>query len=152
MELLAITLLVLGLYGASILRRHLHEAKLLRLREISHKERMAAMERDLPVSDATASRIDSLLAESQGADARPDRIHSMSVHWVRLTALALGLTCLFAGFGILPGFHYQADSDMSGMWAIGLIPIFVGTGMLIFFGLSKGLAEKMNGNGRQESR
>jgi hypothetical protein len=152
MELLAIMLLVLGLFGAAILRRHLHEAKLLRLREITHKERMVAMERDMPVSDADATRIDSLLGESQGADARPDRIHSVSVHWVRLTALALGLTCLFGGMGTLPGLHYQSDSEVSGMWAIGLIPIFVGTGLLIFFGLSKALAEKMNGNGKQESR
>ncbi len=150
MGMFAITLLVLGLLGASILRRHLHEAKLLRLREIVHKERMVAMERDLPVSDAVGTRIDSLLGEGQGADARHARVNSASGHWVRLTALALGLSSLFAGIGILPGFHFVSDADLSGMWSIGLIPIFVGTGLLIFYGLSKRLVEKMNG--KQDSR
>lgn len=147
---IAIALLVLGLFGATILRRHLREAKLLRLREISHKERMAAMERDLPVSDAGASRIDSLLGEGDGVGTSPNRASSASVHWVRLTALALGLTCLFGGVGMLPGFYYLSDPEASGLWPLGLVPIFIGMGLLIFVWLSRGLAEKMNG--KQESR
>ncbi len=149
MEWLATVLLILGLFGAKTLRRHLHEAKLLRLREISHKERMVAMERGLPVSEADATRIDSLLGEGHGA-ARPDRVSGASVHWVRLAALALGLTCLFGGMGIVPGLFYQSEAEVSGMWPIGLIPMFIGIGLLLFFGLTRKLAEKMNG--KQESR
>jgi len=37
---LAIAVLILGLFGGTILRRHLRGTKLLRLREISNKERI----------------------------------------------------------------------------------------------------------------
>jgi hypothetical protein len=147
---IAIAILILGLFGARILRRHLREAKLLRLREISHKERVMAMERGLPVPNADAERIDSLLGEGEGADASPDRMSSKSVHWIRLVSLALGLTFLFGGVGAVPGLYLQSNPEASGAWPVSLIPIFIGTGLLIFVRLSRGLAEVMNGEG--ESR
>ncbi len=108
------------------------------------------MERDLPGPESEASRIETLLCEGDGAGANPDRVGGARVHWIRLAALALGLICLFGGAGTLPGLYYQADAEASGMWPIGLIPIFIGTGFLIFVWLSRGLAETMNG--KQESR
>jgi hypothetical protein len=141
----AIAILILGLVGATILRRHLREAKLLRLREVSHKERMMAMERDLPVPNADANRIDSLLGEDEGTRMRSDPKNSTSVHWIRLAALALGLTSIFGGAGYMAGLYLVTDPDASATWPIGLIPIFIGTGLLIFLLLSKGLAEKING-------
>lgn len=150
MEWLAIATVVVGLFGGRILRRHLHEAKLLRLREISHKERMTAMERDLPAPNAEANRIDALLGEGEGGGARPGHPSSASVHWVRLAALGLGLTFLFGGIGAVPGLYFQSDPEAHGMWPISLVPIFIGTGLLVFVRLSSGLAEKMNGG--QEPR
>lgn len=144
---IAITLLILGLYGAAILRRHLHRAKLLRLREILHQERMAAMERDLPAPEADAARIESLLADDGGAGANPDRMGRAGVQWVRLAALGLGLTCLFGGAGMMPGFYFVPEPEASGLWPLGLIPILIGVGLLLFVRLSKGLAEKINGRG-----
>ena len=49
MEFLAVVFLVLGLIGASILRRHLREAKQVRLRQIIHEERLKAMEHNVPL-------------------------------------------------------------------------------------------------------
>lgn len=147
---IAISILVLGLSGAAILRRHLREAKLLGLREISHKERMAAMEREIPVSNPNADRIDSLLGAREEARTDSGRMSRTSVHWVRLVALALGLTFLLGGAGAVPGLYYLADPEASGMWPLGLVAISIGTGLLIFVRLSRGLAEKMNRE--QESR
>ena len=143
---LASVILILGLFGAAILRRHLREAKLLRLREISHKERMMAMEHGLPAPNADADRIDSLLGEGEGAGTGPDRANSTSVHWIRLAALALGLTFLSGGVGVVPGLYFQSDPEARGTWPLGLVPIFIGTGLLIFVRLSRGLAEKINGD------
>jgi len=150
MTWLAIVILILGLFGATILRRHLREAKLLRLREISHKERMMAMERDLPVPSADADRIDSLLGEGEGAGTGPGRMNRTSVQWIRLAALALGLTFLFGGAGAVPGIYFQSDPEIRGTWPFGLVPIFIGTGLLLFVRLSRGLSEKIDGEG--ESR
>ena len=150
MTWLAIVILVLGVFGATILRRHLREAKLLRLREISHRERMTAMERDLPVPDADANRIDSLLGEGEEAGTGPGRMNRTSVHWIRLAALALGLTLLFGGAGAVPGIYFQSDPEIRGTWPFGLVPIFIGVGLLLFVRLSRGLAESIDGEG--ESR
>ena len=142
---LAITILVLGLFGGAILRRHLRDAKILRLREISHEERMAAMERGLPLSNGDAERLDSLLIGGEGAEPSSNRMSTTGARWTRLTALALGLTLLCAGIGLIPGLYFQSDSEASGTWPLGLIPILMGAGMLIFVGLSRELAEKIDG-------
>jgi len=105
-----------------------------------------AMERSLPVPETDASKIDSLLGEGHG----PNWMTRASAHWIRLTALALGLICIFGGVGLMPALYYQSEVEVSGMWAGGLVPIFIGTGLLIFVRLSRELVEKMNG--KQDSR
>lgn len=142
---IGITILILGLFGIGILNRHLRDAKLLRLREISHAERMAVMERGLPLSNGDAERLDSLLIGGEGGEPRPVRANPTGVHWVRLAALALGLTLLFAGLGLIPGLYLQSDSEASGTWPLGLIPILMGAGLLLFVWLSRGLAENIDG-------
>ena len=143
MTSIAIAILILGLFGGTILRRHLREAKLLRLREISHQERMMAMEQNVPAPDANVSRIDSLLVEGEGGAAKPDRFNRTSVNWVRMAALAIGLTLLFGGLGAIPGLYFQVDPEASGAWPLGLVPIFVGAGLLIFVRLSREMAVGM---------
>ena len=147
---IAIVLLILGLCGVTILRRHLHEAKLVRIREMAHKERMLAMERDRPVSTADAGRIDSLLGAGREADIGPEWMNDTSVHWMRTAALAVGLTLLLGGAGMIPGLYLQADQQTSDIWPTGLIPISIGVGLLIFVRLSGGLTEEMKG--RQDER
>lgn len=142
---LAIVILILGLISVTILQRHLREAKLLRLREISHEERMMAMEHELPIPEVDTSKIDALLCEGYGAAKGPGHVNISSVHWIRLVALALGLILLFGGVGAIPGIYLLSDPEASGTWPLGLVPIFIGTGFLIFFRLSRGLAGKMKG-------
>ena len=109
-----------------------------------------AMERGLPVPDDGATRIDSLLAEADSVGTNPGAASGTGVQWVRLTALALGVTALFAGLGVLPGFYYQSDPEVSGIWPVGLIPILIGAGLLIFVRLSRSMVDSMNGG--RESR
>ena len=105
------------------------------------------MERDLPVPNADTARIESALTDEGGPGANPDRMGGASVQWVRLVALALGLTCFFGGAGMMPGFYFVSDPEASGMWPLGLIPVLIGVGLLLFVRLSSGLAEKINGTG-----
>jgi hypothetical protein len=147
---LALTILVLGLFGGAILRRHLRDAKVLRLREVLHEERMAALERDLPLSNGDAEKLDSLLIGGQETEPSSSRMSITGARWTRLTALALGLMLLFAGIGLIPGLYFQSDSEASGTWPLGLIPILMGVGLLIFVWLSRELAEQIDG--KRESR
>ncbi len=145
MELLAITFLVLGIAAALIVRRHLREAKLLRLREITHQEKMAAMKQNPSVPQTDDTQIESLLVGGAHSGILPEPPSRAGVHWVRMAALVLGLAGLFGGVGTGLALYGVSDPEINGMWPMGLIPIFVGIGLLLFVRLSRGFVEKMNG-------
>jgi len=138
MELFAVVLFVLGLIGASLLRRHLREAKLLHLREITHKERMTAMEHSLPLPETNEQQIELLLQDPTGSKINLDRLAASSLLWIRLTALGIGLISVLGGIGTSVGMKLAMDSEIAGMWSMGLIPLFIGVGLLLFYLLTKG--------------
>jgi hypothetical protein len=66
--------------------------------------------------------------------------------WVRLAALCLGLTCLFGGVGVALGLAAVSDPEGSGFWSLGLIPVFVGFGLLLFHRLSRNVIRTGDGD------
>ena len=66
LEVLGFVILVLGLIGAGMLRRHLREAKLLRLRQIIHEERLKATEHDTPLPEVDDMELAARLREKGG--------------------------------------------------------------------------------------
>ncbi len=139
---LSCALLILGLYLTRILYRHLHEAKLLRLRELVHAERMAALERDLPLPESSTSEVE--IALSGNTNSHLIRIGSEYAvfGWVRFVSLAIGLIGLFGGIGTMAGFYLVADDDVQAIWPLGLIAVFFGLGMLLFVRLTRGTIEQ----------
>jgi len=137
------------LLGARVLRNHLHESKLLRLREMIHKERLVALERDLPLPDDESDALTELLngVSAQGAPSAESR--AAKYHLIRLVALCLGLTSFLGGIGLTFGLHVQADTSVSGMWGIGLVPSLIGVGLLLFVRLSKNI-EKSSAPARSD--
>ena len=89
MELLALltllTLVVFGFVGFGILQRFLRSQSVGRRREMIHKERMAAMEKGLPI-DSLGSDQD-LVMENGASGQNQEKV----LVWVRLVALCLGL-------------------------------------------------------------
>ena len=142
MELFAITLLILGIATALIARRHLREAKLIRLREITHQERMAAMKQETPLPPIDDARLESALLRGVPTGAVPS--NGAGVQWVRMVALVLGLAGVFGGIGAAIGLYVIPDPEASDLWSLGLIPIFTGIGLLLFVRLSRGFADKLN--------
>jgi hypothetical protein len=128
-----------GFLIARLLKNHLHEAKLLRFREMAHSERMRAMEKDIPVPAIEPDLIEDLLRGGSGQDVSSAENRAAKERLVRLIALCLGLTTLLGGLGLTLGLHFQADTEASGMWGIGLIPTLIGVGLLIFVRLSKSI-------------
>ncbi len=140
MEFFGFVVLVLGLFGISLLRKHLREAKQLKLRQIIHEERIKAMEHQLPLPDVDdAELVDQLreISGSQGSGGQRGLL--TTVLWVRIVTLCIGLASLFGGIGTAVSLINIADSEFSDYWSFGLIPAFIGLGLLIFFGLSKSL-------------
>ena len=138
---LAFTLLILGLYVIKVLHRHLHEAKLLRLREMVHAERMAALEKELPLPDSSTQAVETAL--SGASDSRLIHIGSdnAGLRWVRFASLAIGLAGLFGGVGSMAGFYLLTDPDVQATWPLGLIAVFFGLGLLLFVRLTRAAAD-----------
>ncbi len=145
MELFAIALLIVGLGVVSAARKHLHEAKLLRLREIAHKERIVAMEQNLPLTDSVSDTIDVILRDGRKAGSSTDRVTVSRIQWIRLIAQLLGIIGIFGGVGLMGALQFQADGDASGMAPIGLIPAFIGIGLLLFVRLSRNITDNESG-------
>jgi hypothetical protein len=142
MELLAVVVLVLGLIGSSILRRHLVLARQLKLRQILHEERMRAMEQKVELPEANDLELARLLGDPQSPRPNGRGWLSTSMLWVRLVSLCLGLTAFFGGVGTCIGMAITTGERMYEYWAIGLIPAFVGLGLLIFYAMSARLARQ----------
>ena len=137
-------LLILGLVAAGIWQRHLREAKVLRLREMIHQERMANMDSDPSV--ATDHRqLDELLLDQARREPRPSN-PGAAVMWIRLIALCIGLAGLFGGVGIAIGMFATSDPDISGVWSMGIIPSAIGLGLLVFYYLSRKFSVPTNGD------
>jgi hypothetical protein len=140
MEVFGVAILVLGLVGANLLRRHLREAKQLRLREIIHEERMQAMEHSAPLPGVDDAALIGQLIEGIGDSPGNDsRGLTMAVLWVRIVALCVGLASFFGGIATCVGMFLVNDPEFSNYWAMGLIPTLIGLGLLIFFVMSRSL-------------
>ena len=144
-EFFAFVLLILGLVAAGIWRRHLRDAKLLRLREMVHRERMANVESNT-TDEKTSQQLDEFLLEF--AQGQPRSLNpAAAVAWARLVALCIGLAGVFGGIGTAIGmFAVTSEPEISGMWSMGIIPITVGLGLLVFYILSRNFSVPSNGD------
>jgi len=141
MEFLAFVILVLGLIGASMLGRHLREAKQLRLRQIIHEERLKAMEHNVPLPDVDDSGLAGQFQVTPNPAGGAGRHGlALAMMWVRMVALCIGLASFFGGIGTAIGMFAIDDPEFSTYWAFGLIPTFIGLGLLIFYLMSRSLA------------
>ena len=144
-EFFVTVLLLLGLIAAGIWRRHLRDAKLLKLREMIHKERMTNMESN-PSPATENQQLDELLLDLAKQEPRPSN-PAAAVMWVRLIALCIGLAGLFGGVGMAVGMSaVTADPEITGMWSMGIIPAAIGLGLLVFYYLSRDFSVLSNGD------
>lgn len=107
--------------GAWLLSRHLRDAKLVRLREMAHRERLAALERGL---ESVAPAADEFELEPRRSFPH-ERV-----------ARAAGLVLTFGGLGQMAAFRMVPRTpEMAGMqdlWTLGLIPVALGLGFLSY--------------------
>ncbi len=137
-------LFVLGLVAAAIWRRHLRDAKLMKLREMIHRERMATME-SKPTDGVENRQLDEQLLDMAKEEPRTPNPEA-ALMWVRLIALCIGLASLFGGVGLAVGMYaVTSDPEITGMWSMGIIPSAIGLGLLVFYYLSRNFSVPSNG-------
>jgi len=144
MDLLAVTLLILGIIALGIWSRQLRLRRQMQLRDIVHDERMKAMDKGVPFEALEHESITRELAQMTEETHTMGSNTNTSVLWLRLYALCLGLVFLFGGIGVVAGFPLIGDAEARGMWPIGFIPTLVGLGLLLFYGLSRGYEKRLD--------
>ncbi len=114
------------------LRRRTVESNSLRLRDLLHRERLAAIEKGVPLPEIPVE------AEADPVWLRPEA-ERMRAAWLRRSALILGLFFLFGGLGMSAGFYFAPDRGFHGMWTLGFIPTMSGFGLLLYAALASRL-------------
>jgi len=107
------------------LRRRSLEERALKLRELVHRERMAAIDKGVPLPEIPADD------EIGPAWLQPEAERVRSA-WLRRLALIVGLLALFVGLGMCVGFYWAPARGFHDMWTLGFIPAMGGVGLLLY--------------------
>jgi len=137
LELLAFLLLVLVL-AVWLIVRHQN----LRLRQMQHRERLAAIDRAV---DDRSSEGPTTFREGDQEMSDPMtqwKDPSTYINWFRITTLGLAFLLMFGGVGLLTAFIIMPDPEMQRIWSVGLIPMMAGFGLFLFAILSSKLIPK----------
>lgn len=130
-------ILVIALAALALVHKFLRDRNRLRLREMAHQERIAAMQSNQPLPEMPPSELDRTAGSHLSMPT-----FEQSVHWVRLTALGLGLFLATTGVGMMIGFSMVGDSELNRIWAVGFLPLFAGVGLLLFHLLTTGAGKR----------
>ena len=129
--------LIFGWAGLSIWAKYLRNQQRSRYREMVHKERMAAIDKGIPLGEIPeGEEMDTIVAPE-----RESTGNTQGVRWVRLGSLGFGLTLLFFGVGFFIAFNLVPNTpnlrDMQGISSLGFIPALSGLGLLTFYLLTR---------------
>jgi hypothetical protein len=119
---LLIILWILGLGALGVWREHLRRRHQERLREMVHRERMLALERQVPLPE---------LLDLQDRTPAPEPGVELLGWRPRRPALGCGILALVLGGGIAASFGLSDLEELRAIWSLGLIPMLVGVGLLL---------------------
>ena len=105
--------------------KYLHTRKRQEERQMIHRERILAMEKGIPLPEFP-------IQEDDSARSTLLEISHASRSLLPKLTLGCGLIVLFLGTGVLVALKMHPDSEMSSMWTMSFIPIFVGVGFLLY--------------------
>ncbi len=145
MEGLIVFLLVIVVVGGYRLGDSaLRQRRMLRLKEMAHRERLAALEQGVPVAelpdedleDELMSRGEAAMVESSGS-----LRNGKALQWVRVAALGIGLLSVFSGIGWYVGIGLVPETTntagITELASLGFIPVLSGVGLLLFHALTR---------------
>ena len=134
-----LTILVLALIVAAAL---VIRQQNLRLRQMRHHERLAAIAGAAKTGDSTYLEGEQMMSDvttqhsPQVDPAAQWKDPSTYTHWLRVSTLGLAFLLMFGGIGMLTAFLIIPDHEMQKLWSVGLIPMMAGFGLLLFSLLS----------------
>ena len=105
--------------AAFVYAQRLHHQRTLRLRELAHEERMAAINHGLE------------LPPHEALDERSDRPATARAALGAGLVLVLGGMGMFVAFMLVPSIG-DGSTGLHTLSSLGIIPVFIGAGLLIF--------------------
>lgn len=130
---------VLGFAAVLLIALHLKNKRRLEKFKIIHEERMKAMEKGIPLPEfpdleETKSKIFIGGAIGRPAEGRP---------WNPRWPLGVGALLIMGGLGTSVAMRMSSDFAFhSELWPFGLIAVFVGVGMFLFYYLTRSPSDK----------
>lgn len=122
--------LLLAIAAMGILARHLKEQRRLALREMVQKERLAAMDKGIPITEWSEDMMTT--ASETSSNGKP-----LNLVALKLTSLGVGLVMIFAGIGMMFAFQLSGDHELVELTSLGVIPLMTGLGLVLFHWLIK---------------
>jgi hypothetical protein len=117
----------------SLLFKYLRYRNRLKLRELFHKERIAAIEKGISLAELPEDALEHLSEE------RMWESYNSGNHRINKLALALGLVLLFGGIGFIISMSIFRNLSFG---LLGVIPVMIGIGLLIYYRLTKEPSQK----------
>jgi hypothetical protein len=112
----------------SLLFKYLRYRNRLKLREMAHKERIAAIEKGISLPELPDDALEHLSEE------RMWESYNSGNHRINKLALALGLVLLFGGIGFIISMSIFHNLSYG---LLGVIPVMIGIGLLIYYRITK---------------
>jgi len=122
-----LAIILLGIIGDGI-----RQKRKLAVQEMLQKERLAAMDKGLPLPEWDADMLD-----DGGGPMASEEVHARRLQWLRFITLCLGLVLIFGGFGFMFAFELSDMREFQRLTSLGVVPVFTGAGLLLFSYLSR---------------
>ena len=115
-----------------ILGEHLRQRRKLALRELIQKERIAALEKGIELTEYNSD-----ILGDEHAPVSSSEIYRRKIQWFRFTSLGVGLFLIFGGLGFFLSFYFSNDTVFNDVASFGGLPFMAGLGLLLFYILSR---------------
>ena len=109
---------------------HLRSKRTIEKMKIAHEERMKAMEKGIP------------LPEFPDLNGEQSRIEITPIKFNPRWPLGLGGIFIMAGTGFTVAFLLSNDSGLANLWPMGLLGIFFGFGLVLYYYLTRSPEQK----------
>ena len=117
---------VFGCVAILIVIWHLRSKRRMEKEAMIHQERIKAMDKGIPLPEFPD------LNEEAKMDPY-NRIATVNPKW----PLGVGALCIFGGLGFMVAMLLSGDNELWKLWSMGLIGVFFGVGMMMFYRLTR---------------
>ncbi len=108
---------------------HLRNKRRLETERLIHEERMKAMEKGVPLPEFPQLSEEARMQQFDRIFTPP----TINPRW----PLGIGVLCIFGGMGFTVAMMLSMDSDMNMLWPMGLIGVFFGVGLFLYYYLTR---------------